>query len=309
MQKKDKQQKPITVLGRLKQYFAEFEKLDFISDKKVLNKSMPKNHYVNYYQQYKTKGVENDQVIIYRIQNENFSFGVSVNNIKSKQDAVFKVGCKLFEKLDKENRKGLLVNTEEMNFEQFEEKFIIFVTDLQTLTLREALYKNFSLNIPQNEKIKDLLIDNYALSENREDRLEFVKLVINEKKAINDAEKKNIEENVKKQLKETDIYKEIEDIDQQISSLQKKKHAKNQEYSDIKKHLLSQTNYEQVLLAQFNYEGTLRDIKYNEDLTLQQAEKYLGQTLESLYIERQKQSLLADPVLQKPNENKKPKRI
>lgn len=309
MQKKNKGQKPITVLGRLKHYFAEFEKLDFVSDKKVLNKSMPKEHYVNYYQQYKTKGVENDQVIIYRIQNENFSLGLSVNNIKSKEDAVFKVGCKLFENLDKENRKGLLVNTEEMNFEQFHEKFSIFVTDLQKLTLREALYNNFSLNIPQNEKIKDLLIDSYALSENREDRLEFVKLVINEKKAINDAEKKSIEENVKRQLKKTDVFKEIEDIDQQIALLQKKKYAKNQEYSNIKKHLLSQTNYEQVLLTESSYERTLRDIKHNEDLTVQQAEKYLGQTLESLYIERQKQSLLADPVLQKQNENKKPKRI
>jgi len=309
MQKKNKTQKPITVLGRLKHYFAEFEKLDFVANKKVLNKSMPKDNYVNYYQQYKTKGVENDQVIIYRLQDENFSLGITINNIKSKDEAVFKLGCKLFEKMDKENRKGLLINTEEMNFEQFREKFSLFVNDLATLSLREALYKNFSLNVPQNEKIKDLLIDSYALSENREDRLEFVKLVINEKKAINDAEKKSIEENVKKQLKKTDVFKEIEDIDQQIDLLKKKRHAKNQEYSNIKKHLLSETNYDQVLIAESNYERTLRDIKHNEDLTVEQAEKYLGQTLESLYIERQKQSLLSDPVLQKKNENKKTNRI
>lgn len=304
-------QKQPTVLKRLRHFFIELERLNSIEDKIVLNHAEPKSVYDNYYSSRKTKGVKNEQVIIYKLRDEYFTLGFTINNIFDPDKATISVGCKLFDPSDYDKKKGYVISSGEMSYADFKERLSKFVFTIDDKELRPALLEHFNLNVPEKNQIRDILMDSYALSENEEDRAEFIKLIVTERMKANDEEKNAIKKKAIAQVNDTELGKEIRDLKKEIEVLNKKLGLKQKENQEELEILLEKENYYTMDKLSQSYQSIIRGLNsnYSYNFTLKDAEKLLGQSLESIYVERQRNALNNDKLIAQPKENKKSSRI
>lgn len=250
--------KALNISKRLSDTFKKLEDLPFIEKKLALNKSAPKS--IPYPFDYKnkgyTRGVENDQVFIFKIKNNDISIAFSINDINNITDDNIFASIK-FNNIKGLDNQGIIVSSEKFNYDFLRVKLNNFVATANMENYQEKLSELFEFYIPPVSKMRYLLLE--KANGTQEELLLKCRFMVED--YLPELHEDNLKsaKNIQKQLIQTPEYKEMEELELQMRQLQSKISGKKKVISGIKKLIEDESGY----TSRMDAEKMLESLKNN----------------------------------------------
>lgn len=294
--------KELSISKRLKQQFEQLSQIPIFEEKVSLSKSAPGRDYHSYRDGkfHIKKGVINDQVIIFPVQDKQLSIGFTINNPHDIEKAQILASCKIHNKYDPQGA-AVHIYSDPMNYENFKNKLNLFITNLnENHGLKDSLKEAFSITIPEYKNLQNYVIDYIFNHGGNEGRLAFIDSYVQEKISTTKDKINNVNSVFTKNNKKHTSLVSVEDLETQIKEteeklafLKKQLALKNKEQSqqpetleDLNKNLKKFKEIEDII------RGGMYASESEYKFKLETVQRKMGVSLEAIFSENQRDKLL-----------------
>lgn len=300
--------KLINISKRLSDGFKKLENLPFIEKKVALNKAAKKSipYRFDYNNKGCTRGVENDQVFIFKIKDNDINIAFSINEIANITDNNITVSIK-FDNVKGLDNRGVIISSDKFNYESLKENLNKFIKTANIENYQQKLSELFGFYIPPLSKMRYLLLEN--ASDSKEALLLKCRFIIDD--YLPELHKENLEstKSIQKELSQTPEYKELQELELQMRQLQSKISGKKKVINGIKKSIEDESGYTE----KYDSEKKLETLKTyykqkGEDLSLSAIKHFTGLPAEE-FIASVEKEILSNTVINAVKEPTIKKRI
>lgn len=300
--------KLINISKRLSDGFKKLENLPFIEKKVALNKAAKKSipYPFDYNNKGSTRGVENEQVFIFKIKDSDINIAFSINEIANITDDNITVSIK-FDNVKGLDNRGVIISSDKFNYEFLKENLNKFIKTANIENYQQKLSELFGLDIPHISKMRYLLLEN--ASDSKEALLLKCRFIVDD--YLPELHKENLEsaKSIQKELSKTPEYKELQELELQMRQLQSKISGKKKVINGIKKSIEDESGYTEKYDSEKKLESLKTYYKQKgENISLSAIKHFTGLPAEE-FIASVEKEILSNTVINAVKEPVVKKRI